>query len=91
MVPVLGAKLPISTGAASIAIASGAPLIPVATVKEKESEAFRVVLDTPIQASRGLPKAEALDMIFEACGQHLAPWIAAGPEQWRGWKYLTRG
>ena len=90
-VPVMGASLPISTGAASIAVAAGAPLIPVATVRDEGSQAFRVVLDDPIAWPRDVPKAEAMEAIFAAYGRHLETWIASHPGQWRGWKYLRRG
>jgi lauroyl/myristoyl acyltransferase len=77
--------LPMSTGAPSLAHATGAALIPIFIVRE--DGIFRIIVGDEI----GMAKNSRENAVREAIAkfaQQLSSYAVAYPDQWRGWKYL---
>jgi lauroyl/myristoyl acyltransferase len=79
--------LPMSTGAPSLAHATGAALLPIFILRE--NGAFRIVVGDEI----GMAKNSRDNAVREAVAdfsRQLRRYAVAYPDQWRGWKYLKR-
>lgn len=87
-VPVGDALLPVSTGAPSLAHATGAPLFPVFITREQDAS-FRIRIGTALGCDRQLPREVAVQSALAGFSQQLMAAIRAAPGQWRGWKYLA--
>jgi lauroyl/myristoyl acyltransferase len=88
--PCLGTRFPLASGGASIARLSGAPLLPVFTVREtiEGKSAFRVIVEEPIPIDKAAPRDFQIAHACEAYGKRLEHWVRAYPDQWRGWGYV---
>ncbi len=81
--PIFGGRLPVAVGAPRLAGLTGAPLLPLFTVRD--GDGFRVAIEAPIET--------AADLSTEACCVAAAaeflrrsePWVRRFPEQWRAW------
>lgn len=83
-VPILDGSLVAGTSVLHLAHATGAPIIPVHTVREPDRR-FRVIIDDPIIVDRSVSRAQSTS---KAAGQYadcLAPLLKAYPGQWVGW------
>lgn len=82
--PVFGGYLPVAVGAPRLAALTGAPLLPVFTVRDA-AKGFRVAIEAPID----LPSAARGDArVMAAAAEFLRrsePWVRQYPEQWRAW------
>ncbi len=87
-IPVGNALLPVSTGAPSLAHATGAPLLPV-FIRQEEDGGFQVTIGKAIPCGKPAPREEAVSSALAEFAAQLVPQIAGAPGQWRGWKYLT--
>ena len=86
--PLLGGSLELATGAPSLALRTGAALLPVFTTRLPEGGGFRVSVGAELPLS-GAGKSEALTAATAGFLAQLEAVIRAAPDQWRGWKYLT--
>ncbi|WP_374332679.1 hypothetical protein [Aestuariivirga sp.] len=86
-VPVGTATLPVSTGAPSLAHATGAPLLPVFIRREGDGS-FRLRIGEALACDTSLPRGDAVAAAMTDFSRQLNSEIARSPDQWRGWKYL---
>jgi lauroyl/myristoyl acyltransferase len=75
---VLGLETHMAAGPLSLCQRTGAPLFPVAHVRERDGR-FRVIIGAPLQPQ---PGAEGLMRLAEALNRWQEPWIRAYPEQY---------
>jgi predicted LPLAT superfamily acyltransferase len=80
---VLGVPLRLSTGPMHLAVASGAPLIPVFSVRNGEG-AFVVTLDAPLRVEAGAERDTREHAIAAEYASRLEPWVRQYPGQWLG-------
>jgi lauroyl/myristoyl acyltransferase len=83
-VPFLGGITPVAVGAPRLAGLTGAPLLPIFTVRQRDGT-FRITIEAPIalnpnQSSDDRCVAATVDFF-----RRLEPWVRKHPEQWRGW------
>ena len=86
-IPVGQAVLPLSTGAPSLAHATGAPLLPVFISLEENGD-YRLRVGEALRCDAALPRSEAVTQALSGFSQQLLVEIRRSPTQWRGWKYL---
>jgi predicted LPLAT superfamily acyltransferase len=84
----LGGTIELATGAPGFALACGAALLPVFTLRDEAKDAIRVVIDRPIVPPAGADKLESIDCMTQEFADRTEPFIRAHPEQWRDWKNL---
>ncbi|HET6618811.1 MAG TPA: lysophospholipid acyltransferase family protein [Dongiaceae bacterium] len=83
--PLLGGTLSLATGAPRLALLTGADLLPVFSIRDRERR-FTTVIESPVPLSRNGPPAESCgNTAIEYLARH-EPWLRQFPEQWRGWK-----
>ncbi|MFQ5955375.1 MAG: lysophospholipid acyltransferase family protein [Kiloniellales bacterium] len=82
----LDGTIKVATGAADLAYATGATLLPVFTVREPDGH-YRVVIEPPLEVRRDLPRREASDLVLRDYAARLTPYVLAYPGQWRGWMH----
>ncbi len=82
--PFLDGTIRLATGAADLAHATGAALLPVFPVREPEG-LYRVVIGPPLEVRPELARREASDLALRDYAARLAPYVLAYPGQWRGW------
>jgi lauroyl/myristoyl acyltransferase len=87
--PILGGRLRVAVGAPRLAALTGAPLLPVFTVRDP-GIGFRVVIEAPItiEAER-LSDERCIAAAIEFLSRS-EPWIRRFPEQWRAWSKWRR-
>jgi lauroyl/myristoyl acyltransferase len=82
--PIFGGRLPVAVGAPRLAGLTGAPLLPVFTVRDPAA-GFRIVVEAPIQiASDRSPEEQCIAAAAEFL-RRSEPWVRQFPEQWRAW------
>lgn len=82
--PFLGGRTPVAVGAPRLAGLTGAPVLPMFVVREKNG-VFRVVIEPPIALD---PKQSSDERCVAAATEffrRLEPYVRKHPEQWRGW------
>lgn len=84
-----GGRVTLAAGAPRLAAYSGAPLLPVFSVRDPKL-GFRVVIDEPITLPERPPPEQAAAAAAEYLRRH-APWVRDYPDQWRGWKEWRQG
>jgi lauroyl/myristoyl acyltransferase len=89
LAPIFGRQLPLATGAISLAISTGAPLLPLIVVRDEPSGIIRVVIEPPIDLPSKLEKDVAIAHAASEYARRLETWIRRYPGQWRGWRYVT--
>ncbi len=87
--PIGEASLPISIGAPSLAHATGAPLLPV-FIRQNENGIFTVGIGNVIACNAFTTRDEAVTASLDAFSEQLGTEIRRTPDQWRGWKYLSK-
>lgn len=88
--PIFGGTVPVAVGAPRLAALTGAPLLPVFTVRDA-ALGFRVAIEAPITLDASLgtdARVMAAAAEFLRCSE---PWVRAYPEQWRAWSKWRRG
>jgi lauroyl/myristoyl acyltransferase len=84
----LGSSYTVSTGAPSIAFASGAKLLSIFTTRDSNTGDYNVVIGAPIgESSRSSREEFVCASTLELFSRHETA-IRAAPEQWRGWSKL---
>lgn len=83
--PMLGGSLSLATGAPRLAAVTGAEILPVFSIRDREGR-WRVAIEAPLELMRerdqdALSAAAANDFL-----RRHEPWVRAYPAQWRGWK-----
>jgi lauroyl/myristoyl acyltransferase len=88
--PIFGGRLPVAVGAPRLAGLTGAPLLPVFTVRDSKV-GFRTVVEPaiPIASDRSADEqciAATADFLRRS-----EPWVRRFPEQWRAWSKWREG
>jgi lauroyl/myristoyl acyltransferase len=82
-VPFLGGTLRLASGPASLATASGAPLLPVFVVRNGNGR-FRVAIEPALELHPEDPRDRRGPRIAEGYAARLEPWVRRYPGQWLG-------
>ena len=82
-VPFLGWTLRLASGPASLAAASGAPLLPVFTVREATGR-FRVGIEPAIDVAPDDDRDVREGAVARCYAERLEPWVRQYPGQWLG-------
>ena len=86
-VDLLGARLPLSTGAAGLALTTGAPLLPVFATRGDRGE-VRIEIAAPIALPTEGTRDEKLRRMAQEFADRTEPYIRQCPGEWRGWRNL---
>jgi len=86
-VDLVGARLPLSTGAAGLALMTGAPLLPVFATREDRGN-VRIEIGAPIGVPSDGTRDEKLRLMAQAFANRTEPYIRRCPGEWRGWRNL---
>ena len=84
-VPFLGGYLQVATGAFTLAHQTGAPLLPVFAVLNRDTGTFRVLIEPALQLGAGLDRGDAIELAMVDYAGRLEPYVRRYPDQWRGW------
>jgi len=82
--PIFGGSLPVAVGAPRLAGLTGAPLLPVFTMRDP-AIGFRVVVEAPIEVPRELKGDDRVMAMAAEFLRRSETWVRAYPEQWRAW------
>lgn len=82
--PVFGGWLLVGVGAPRLAALTGAPLLPVFTVRDPEI-GFRTTVDAPIEIAPDRSSDERCAAAVIEYLERSEPWVRKFPEQWRAW------
>lgn len=82
--PFFDGILPVAVGAPRLSGLTGAPLLPVFTVREADGT-FRIAIDVPITLDPQQSSDERCMTAATAFFRRLEPWVRRYPAQWRGW------
>ncbi|MBL8710005.1 MAG: hypothetical protein JNL25_12490 [Rhodospirillaceae bacterium] len=82
--PIFGGRLPVAVGAPRLAALTGAPLLPVFTVRDPKL-GHRIIIEAPIaipadRSTDGRVVAAAVEFLRRS-----EPWVRQYPGQWRAW------
>lgn len=88
--PVFGGRQPVAVGAPRLAGLTGAPLLPLFTVRDPDGS-YRVVIEAPIPIDPERPAGERCSAAAVAFFRRAEPWVRRFPEQWRSWSKWRRG
>jgi lauroyl/myristoyl acyltransferase len=80
------ARLTMSTTVLGLAIQTGAPILPVATIETKPLQDYSVIIGPALRADRSLDRERAAPEIAAGYARWLLPVVKEHPEQWSGWK-----
>jgi lauroyl/myristoyl acyltransferase len=81
---IFGGRILVAVGAPRLAALTGAPLLPVFTVRDPKL-GFRVIVEAPIEMEPGRSPKESCVGAIAAYLRRSEPWIVDFPEQWRMW------
>ncbi|MGH6890953.1 MAG: hypothetical protein ACREEP_01725, partial [Dongiaceae bacterium] len=88
--PIFGGRLPVAVGAPRLAALTGAPHLPVFTVRDPKI-GFRIIVERPIAiASDQTSDERRIGAAIEFL-QRSEPWVRRFPEQRRAWSKWRRG
>jgi KDO2-lipid IV(A) lauroyltransferase len=87
-VPFLDGRLSVATRAASLALESGAPLLPVYTVSDRPDH-YRVIVEAPVVPDGTADGRRVAEWIATAHVKRLEPYVLAYPGQWPDWWRVT--
>jgi lauroyl/myristoyl acyltransferase len=87
--PFFAGITPIAVGAPRLAGLTGAPLLPMFTVRDRDGR-FRIAIEAPIALDPKQSSDERCIAAATAFFRRLEPWVRAHPEQWRGWSKWRR-
>ncbi len=83
-VPFLAGQIRLATGAASLAVATDAVLLPVVCVRTGPGR-FRVAIEPPLAVPAGVRPQQAVAEIVGDFAARLERWVLRHPELWSGW------
>jgi len=81
--PVFGGRLPVAVGAPRLAGLTGAPVLPLFTVRD--GAGYRVAIEAPIETPPGLDTDARCIAAATEFLRRSEPWIRKYPGQWRAW------
>ena len=87
--PIFGGRLRVAVGAPRLAALTGAPLLPVFTVRDPKA-GFRVIVEAPIAIGAGGSSDERCIAAAVEFLRRSEPWVRQFPEQWRAWSKWRR-
>lgn len=87
--PIFDGRLPVAIGAPRLAGLTGAPILPVFTVRDP-AIGFRVAVEAPIVPLSGVAKDEGLIAATSEFLRRSEPWVRRYPGQWRAWSKWRR-
>jgi lauroyl/myristoyl acyltransferase len=82
--PILGGQLPVAVGAPRLAALTGAPLLPVFTMRDP-ALGFRIVIESPIALAADTSSDERCVAAASEFLGRSEPWVRRYPGQWRAW------
>ncbi len=82
--PIFGGRLPVAVGAPRLAALTGAPLLPVFTVRDPKT-GWRIVVEAPIALASDGTSDERCIAAAGGVPARSEPWVRQFPEQWRAW------
>ncbi len=85
--PILGGHQTLATGAPSLAVATGAALLPVFLVRHGRGR-FEVVIEPPMEAATGLTPRAACEDLIRRYTERLETYVLRSPELWSGWYFM---
>lgn len=88
--PIFGGRVPVAVGAPRLAALTGAPLLPVFTVRDAEL-GYRVAIEAPITLDPGLGSDQRVMAAAAEFLRRSEPWVRRYPEQWRAWSKWRKG
>lgn len=83
--PMLGGLLSLATGAPRLAAVTGAEILPVFSIRDRDGR-WRTVIEAPLDLPRDRGQDEASAAAAAEYLRRHEPWVRAYPAQWRGWK-----
>jgi hypothetical protein len=83
-------RLPLATGAPSLALSAGAPLLPVFVLR-KGLDAFDVVVEAPLVASDRTSRHAAVDELARGFGARMEAHLRSAPAGGNVWELLEAG
>ncbi|MEZ5830821.1 MAG: lysophospholipid acyltransferase family protein [Dongiaceae bacterium] len=87
--PIFGGRLPVAVGAPRLAALTGAPLLPVFTVRDPKS-GFRIVVEEPIRLALDQSSDERCIAAAAEFLRRSEKWVRRYPGQWRAWSKWSR-
>ena len=86
-VDLVGARLPLSTGAPGLALMTGAALLPVFATRADRGR-VRIEIGVPIEVPSDGPRDDKLRLMAQEFANRTEPYIRQCPDEWRGWRNL---
>lgn len=87
-VPLFGRRIPLATGALSLAYSAKVPLLPVFVIRDGDG-CIDVDIGDAIRVPEVFDKRDALGPMAAEFARRLEEYIRRAPGQWRGWHYLS--
>lgn len=82
--PFLASTLRLATGPASLALATGAALLPVCCIRRGPGD-FVIAIEPPLRSGAGARGRDATDDLVRAFAARLEGWVRRQPHLWSGW------
>ena len=86
-VDLVGARLPLSTGAPGLALMTGAALLPVFATRAYRGRG-RIEIGVPIEVPSDGSRDDKLRLMAQEFANRTEPYIRQCPDEWRGWRNL---
>lgn len=83
-VPFLSGSIRLATGPASMALASGAALLPITCIRHGAGD-FTVAIEPALATAAGRSRRDAADDLVRAFAARLETWVLRQPHLWSGW------
>ena len=87
----LNGKIKLATGPVSLARSTGAALIPVHGLWDRDAKVFRIIAEAPIPIPGHGNRHWLAEEVMGAYLERLRPWVLRFPGQWRGWVRMAAG
>ncbi len=85
--PFLDGTIALAAGAANLAYSSGAALLPVFTLAERDG-GFRVAIEAPLEVAAEAERGAAFERVARQYAALLESYVLDHPDQWFGWSHL---
>jgi lauroyl/myristoyl acyltransferase len=86
----LKGRITLATGPLAMSRTSGAPLLPVSTLRLAPSR-FEVSIGRPVELPNGADGNPDYAAAVQAYADWVTPFVLRDPGQWRGWRYTSAG
>lgn len=84
-IPLFGGHLHVATGAIGLSLQTSAPVLPVFVVLDRDSGAFRLIVEPRLAIPADCSKTEAIAAAAADYAGRLQAYVRRYPDQWRGW------